>query len=124
MTKKVVKKVAVLIGVLVMTVVGSVRMVYAEEAISTKGVIRLYTDDTTSPPTSGTTEPTSSTDPSGSGTTPPTASGSTKPVGRTGLPSTGELAQRGLWLVGILVVLLALIVFLYKRKQKKEEEGQ
>lgn len=124
MTKKVVKKVAVLFGVLVMTVGVSVRMVYAEEAISTKGVIRLYTDDT--PPSSSTTEPptSSTTTPTTSGSYTNSSSGSTKPVGRTGLPSTGELVQYGLWGVGGLALLLALILLFYRRKQTKEEDDQ
>lgn len=117
MNKKVGMKLIVLLGVIGTICLLPAEIVTAEEAISTKGVIRLYTDDTTSP-SSSTTEPSSTTAPSTTGTNP------TKPLGRTGLPSTGELVHYGLLAVGLLVALLALFLLFYRRKHKKEEEEQ
>ena len=90
-------------------------------AVQTNGEIGFYKDD--DPVTSS-----SSTAPSSSSSsTPPKSSSSTvtsgtvtKPTGN--YPSTGELIKKSLSLSGIALVLLAFLLFLFKRKKKEVGE--
>jgi len=117
MNKKLYKRTAVLISLLVLTVGISVQTAYAQGEVSTNGAIRLYTEDTGS--SSSATEPTSS-----STNQPPTSDAhSIKPAGRP-FPSTGEIVQYGLLSVGGIILLLALILFFYRKIQTRGGKKQ
>lgn len=92
-------------------------------AVQTNGEIGFYKDD--EPVTSSSSTTPSSSSPSSSA--PPKSSSSTgtsgtvtKPTGN--YPSTGELIKKSLSLSGIALVLLAFLLFLFKRKKKEVGE--
>lgn len=96
-------------------------------AVSTKGQITLTTEEPTpSTDSTSSSEPTPTSE-SSSSTLPPTGSSQSpltpKPMGK--LPSTGELVKTSLSISGVILLVLLLIVFLWKRKkdQKSQEEG-
>lgn len=95
--------------------------VTAEEnggAIGTKGEIILEVSDSSIEPPKGTTDTTDSGRQSFD-TLPSTSDPrKAKPVGR--YPSTGELVKVGLSISGLTILIVALILFLWKKKKQKE----
>ncbi|MGX7149539.1 LPXTG cell wall anchor domain-containing protein, partial [Enterococcus ureasiticus] len=84
--------------------------------VTTEGIITFYedsTEPTTEPTTASTTEPSKPTPSS------PSEPKVTKPVGR--YPSTGEIIKGSIGIGGI--VLVAIALFLFFKKRKKEQEA-
>lgn len=84
---------------------------FADGSVSTKGVIHLYSDDTSS----SSTEPIAS-----SSDLPSTDSPTTKPSGRKSLPSTGEMVEQRSVTLGIIAVVTASFIFFFRYKRMEE----
>lgn len=80
--------------------------------VTTEGIITFY-EESTEPTTPSTTEPSKPTPSS------PSEPKVTKPVGR--YPSTGEIIKGSIGISG--VVLVAIVLFLFFKKRKKEREA-
>ncbi|MCA5013655.1 MULTISPECIES: LPXTG cell wall anchor domain-containing protein [unclassified Enterococcus] len=108
-----------LLATFVIVTVGvcSSREVFAEAgAVQTNGRVTFYDETSTTP--SGTTEPSGTTD-----QTYPKTSGNeevpvAKPVGK--LPSTGELIAKSLTISGSILLAVAILFVLLKKKRKAE----
>lgn len=122
MVKKMKKK-TVLFALIAMTGVTGMFPVtsYADEnggAVQTNGVISFYEESTNSTETSSSKDSSTSTD---SNSKPDTSASSEKPKPTGNYPSTGELVSKSLGISGVLLLILALLLFL--KKKHRDEKG-
>ncbi|WP_347339094.1 LPXTG cell wall anchor domain-containing protein [Enterococcus larvae] len=113
--------------VLVMACSSSASLVFAAEgvggAVQTNGHIGFYEGET-EPSSSTSEEPpikeSSSSQVPSSSSVQDSSTAVTKPTGK--YPSTGELVKTSLSISGIALLMIAFILFLFKRKKKEAEE--
>lgn len=115
-------------GILIAPVSGFAQTNGENPAVQNGGVIEFYEEEVKP---SESSEPADSSSQEGKPTPTPTPGSSTKPSSGgasvskpTGkYPSTGELVQKSMTYSGIALVLIAFLIFLWKRRKKEEDEA-